>query len=149
MSRKKDLYLLSEAYTRVNENTNNVHPDDTVTPNQGPDGNLGLQQGSDGKYYYPQDPNNPDNNKQQENAEEGGGPKEGEDWRTHMTRNIVRKGSEFLRGVYELGYTGEAGEADINEIVDQLASEAEADERLKQALDAVVTHMVNAGQADH
>lgn len=74
---------------------------------------------------------------------------EGEDWKVWMTRNIVKSGSDFLRKVYELGYTGEAGESDINEIVAQLAQEAEADERLKKALDAVVTHMVNAGQADH
>lgn len=139
MNRKRDLYLLSEAYSKVNENTNSpVHPDDTVTPNEGPGGVLEIQ--PDGQ--HPQPP------KKDENAE-GGGPQEGEDWRAHMTRNIVHKGSEFLRGVYELGYTGEAGEADINEIVEQLASEAEADDRLKQAIEAVVTHMVNAGQADH
>lgn len=74
---------------------------------------------------------------------------EGEDWRPWMTRNIVKSGSDFLRKVYELGYTGEAGESDINEIVAQLAQEVEADDRLQKALDAVVTHMVNAGQADH
>ena len=74
---------------------------------------------------------------------------EAEDWNSHMTRNIVKKGSDFLRSVYELGYTGEAGEEDLNEIVALLAREVEADDRLQKALDAVVTHMVNAGQADH
>lgn len=74
---------------------------------------------------------------------------EGEDWKPWMTRNIVKSGSDFLRKVYELGYTGEAGDSDINEIVALLAQEVEADDRLKNALDAVVTHMVNAGQADH
>ena len=71
---------------------------------------------------------------------------EAEDWKPWMTRNIVKKGSDFLRGVYELGYTGEAGDSDINEIVAQLAQEAEVDERLQRALDAVVTHMVKHGQ---
>ena len=139
MSRKKDLYLLSEAYSKVNENTNNVHPDDTVTPNEGPGGVLEIQ--PDGQ--HPQPP------KKDENAEEGGGPREDEDWKAHMTRNIVHKGSEFLRSVYELGKTGEAGDADINEVVALLAQEAEADDRLKQAIEAVVVHLVNAGQADH
>lgn len=74
---------------------------------------------------------------------------EAEDWKSHMTRNIVKSGSDFLRKVYELGYTGEAGEADINEIVAQLAQEVEADDRLHKALDAVVGHMVAAGHADH
>ena len=77
-------------------------------------------------------------------------PKTGdaEHWKSHMTRNIVKSGSDFLRRVYELGYTGEAGDADVNEVVELLAQEVEADERLKKALDAVVTHMVNAGHAD-
>jgi hypothetical protein len=144
MNRKRDLYLLSEAYTKVNEGmrvvgTGTVQPDDTVTPNEGPGGVLEIQ--PDGQ--HPEPP------KQDENAEGGGGPQEGEDWRAHMTRNIVAKGSEFLRSVYELGYTGEAGDADINEVVALLAQEAEADERLKQAIEAVVVHLVNAGQADH
>ena len=73
---------------------------------------------------------------------------EAEDWKVFMTRNIVKKGSDFLRAVYELGYTGEAGEQDINEVVALLAQEVEADDRLKKALDDVVTHTVNAGHAD-
>lgn len=111
---------------------------DASAANMGPGGVIEVQ--PDGQY--------PDPPAKDENAEEGGGPREGEDWRTHMTRNIVAKGSDFLRAVYELGYTGEASDADINEVVELLAQEAEADERLKQALDAVVTHMVNAGHAD-
>jgi len=73
---------------------------------------------------------------------------ESEDWKPWMTRNIVKSGSDFLRKVYELGYTGEAGDADINEIVAQLAQEVEADDRLQKALDAVVGYMVAAGHAD-
>ena len=73
---------------------------------------------------------------------------EAEDWKPWMTRNIVKSGSDFLRKVYELGYTGEAGDKDINEIVALLAQEVEADERLKKALDAVVGYMVAAGHAD-
>lgn len=73
---------------------------------------------------------------------------EAEDWKPWMTRNIVKKGGDFLKAVYELGYTGEAGDADINEVVALLAQEVDADDRLKNALDAVVTHMVNAGHAD-
>lgn len=74
---------------------------------------------------------------------------EAEGWKPWMTRNIVKKGADFLRSVYELGYTGEAGDNDINEVVALLAQEAEADDRLKKALEAVIIHMVNAGQADH
>ena len=73
---------------------------------------------------------------------------EAEDWKPWMTRNIVKSGSDFLRKVYELGYTGEAGDSDVNEIVDQLCREVEADDRVRTAIDAVVTHMVNAGHAD-
>lgn len=148
MSRKNDLYLLSEAYTKVNENTNKLtpHPD---LPGEGPGGNIELIPGKDGRYYHPEPPKQGENAENLVNPDEPGGPQEGEDWKAHMTRNIVHKGSEFLRGVYELGYTGEAGEADINEIVEQLASEAEADDRLKRALEEVITYMVNAGQADH
>lgn len=143
---KAELLKIYETYRQANIILENN--DDTVTPNEKPGGVLELQPASDGKYYHPGDPNNPDNNKQQIDAEGPGGPEEGEDWRSHMTRNIVAKGSDFLRAVYELGYTGEAGDADVNEVVELLAQEAEADERLKQALDAVITHMVNAGHAD-
>lgn len=73
---------------------------------------------------------------------------EAESWNVSITRDIVESGSDFLKHLYQLGYTGEAGEADINEIVAQLAQEVEADERLKKALEAVVVHMVNAGQAN-
>lgn len=73
---------------------------------------------------------------------------EAEDWKVTITRDIVESGSDFLKNLYQLGYTGEAGETDINEIVAILAQEVEADERLKKALDAVVGYMVAAGHAD-
>ena len=73
---------------------------------------------------------------------------ESESWKVSMTRDIIETGSDFLKNLYQLGYTGEAGEQDLNEIVALLAQEVEADDRLKKALDAVVTHMVNAGHAD-
>lgn len=73
---------------------------------------------------------------------------ESESWKVSMTRDIIETGSDFLKNLYQLGYTGEAGETDINEIVAILAQEVEADERLKKALDAVVGYMVAAGHAD-
>lgn len=74
--------------------------------------------------------------------------KESENWKVSMTHDIIETGSDFLKNLYQLGYTGEAGDSDINEIVAILAQEVEADDRLHKALDAVVTHMVNAGHAD-
>lgn len=49
MNRKRDLYLLSEAYSKINESE--VHPDDTVTPNEGPGGVLEIQ--PDGQHPQP------------------------------------------------------------------------------------------------
>ena len=74
---------------------------------------------------------------------------ESESWKASMTRDIIETGSDFLKNLYQLGYTGEAGDSDINEIVAQLAQEVEADDRLKKALEAVIGHMVAAGHADY
>lgn len=142
---KADLLKIYETYRQANliqEGMKVVEAPagDASAANMGPGGVIEVQ--PDGQYPEGEAP------KQNVDAEEGGGPREDEDWRAHMTRNIVAKGADFLRAVYELGYTGEAGENDINEIVGLLTQEAEGDDRLKQALDAVVGHMVNAGHAD-
>jgi hypothetical protein len=85
-----------------------------------------------------------DENNPQLDSKTGGA----ESWKVSITRDIVESGSDFLKNIYQLGYTGEAGEADVNEIIAQLAQEVEADDRLKKALEAVVVHMVNAGRAN-
>lgn len=138
MSRKSELYFISEMYAQVREGMQVQPEGDASAINMGPGGVIEVQ--PDGQY--------PDAPAKDENAEQHMAPGSGEDWRTKMTYDIIDKGNEFLRSVYKLGYTGEAGDSDINEIVALLAQEVEADDRLKQALDAVVGHMVAAGHAD-
>jgi hypothetical protein len=119
MSRKSDLLILSEQYAKVYEGMKVVEAPasggDASAANMGPGGVIEVQ--PDGKY--------PDMPKKDENAEDLSAqldPKTGEaeDWKKISYRTITHHAKEFLNYAYELGYSGEAGERDIEYLVKEL-----------------------------
>lgn len=69
---KSDLINIYEVYRQAKNgviNEGEVHPDDTVTPNEGPGGVLELQPQKDGTYQHPEPPAKDENaeNSQEEN----------------------------------------------------------------------------------
>jgi len=99
----------------VVQDQNSEDKGDASAINMEPGGVLEVQ--PDGKY--------PDMPKKDENAEDLSAqldPETGEaeDWRQQSYRTITHHAKKFLNYAYELGYSGEAGERDIEYLVKEL-----------------------------
>jgi hypothetical protein len=191
MNRKKDLYLLSEQYTKVCESAidpmhaewakaaqwyfkkygqlpgksvrfnrrggpfgvtyevaqdqNNEDAKDASAVNMEPGGVLEIQ--PDGQH--------PDAPAKDENAEDLSAqldPETGEaeDWRQQLYRAIETHAEEFLGSVYELGYTGEAGERDIEYLVNRINTAIidGGDQETANALRVLISDQISNGAMD-
>jgi hypothetical protein len=75
---------------------------------------------------------------------------EAEDWRQQLYRAIETHAEEFLGSVYELGYTGEAGERDIEYLVNKINTAIidGGDKETANALRVLISDQISNGTMD-